>query len=109
MVVSVDYRVAPEHSFPASTNDCYAVWDWIDQNAERIQGDNKKISLVGDSADGLFIGSLQLKQQQKGHPGRPLSLVFVNPGIDMSPSAAGADYYGLVTNWHLNEQIIPVL
>ena len=62
VVVSVDYRVAPEHPFPASINDCYAVWNWIDQNAERIQGDNKKISLVGDSAGGLFIGSLLVKR-----------------------------------------------
>ncbi|SFC13820.1 alpha/beta hydrolase [Spirosoma endophyticum] len=102
VVVSVDYRVAPEHPFPASINDCYAVWNWIDQNAERIQGDNKKISLIGDSAGGLFIGSLQVMRQVEGHPGRPLALVFVNPGIDMRPTAAGADYYALVTNWYLH-------
>ena len=102
VVVSVDYRVAPEHPFPASINDCFAVWNWIDQNAERIQGNHKKISLIGDSAGGLFLGSLQVKRQQEGHPGRPLALVFVNPGIDMRPTAAGADYYAVVTNWYLH-------
>lgn len=102
VVVSVDYRVAPEHPFPASINDCYAVWNWIDKNAGRIGGDNKKISLIGDSAGGLFIGSLQVKRQQEGHPARPLALVFVNPGIDMRPTAAGADYYRLVTGWYLH-------
>lgn len=102
VVVSVDYRVAPEHPFPASINDCYTVWNWIDQNAGLIQGDNKKISLIGDSAGGLFIGSLQVKRQQEGHPGRPMALVFVNPGIDLRPTAAGADYYQLVTDWYLH-------
>ena len=102
IVVCVDYRVAPEHPFPASINDCYAVWNWITDNAERMGGNQQKISLIGDSAGGVFIGSLQVKRQQEGHPARPLAMVFVNPGVDLRPTAAGADEYQLVTAWYLN-------
>lgn len=102
IVVCVDYRVAPEHPFPASINDCYAVWNWITENAEQLGGNGQKISLVGDSAGGVFIGSLQVKRQQDGRPNRPLAMVFVNPGVDLRPSAAGADDYQQVTAWYLN-------
>lgn len=102
IVVCVDYRVAPEYPFPASINDCYAVWNWIAENAERIGGNRQKISLVGDSAGGVFIGSLQVKRQQEGRPERPLAMVYINPGVDLRPTAAGADDYRQVTAWYLN-------
>lgn len=102
IVVCVDYRVAPEHPFPASINDSYAVWNWITKNAERIGGDRQKVSLIGDSAGGVFIGALQVKRQQEGRPERPLSMVYINPGVDLRPTAAGADEYRLVTDWYLN-------
>ena len=102
VVVSVDYRVAPEHPFPASINDCYAVWNWIAENAEQIGGNRQKISLVGDSAGGTFIGALQVKRQQEGRPARPLAMVFINPGIDLRPGAPGEAQYRLVTDWYLN-------
>lgn len=102
VVVCVDYRVAPEHPFPASINDCFAVWSWITANAERINGNGQKISLVGDSAGGVFIGALQVKRQQEGRPARPLAMVYVNPGVDLRSSAAGADEYQQVTAWYLN-------
>lgn len=102
VVVSVDYRVAPEHPFPASINDAYAVWNWIIRNAGMLGGDANRVSLVGDSAGGVFIAALQVKRQQEGRPEQPLAMVFVNPGIDLRPTAAGADEYRLVTNWYLN-------
>ncbi|MBD2752339.1 alpha/beta hydrolase [Spirosoma validum] len=102
VVVSVDYRLAPEHPFPASINDSYAVWKWIDQNAERIQGNRQNLMLIGDSAGGLFIGALQVKRQQEASLLRPSALIFINPGIDMRPTAAGLDEYALMVKWYLN-------
>ncbi len=107
IVVSIDYRVAPEHPFPASINDCYAVWNWIVHNAGALGGDPKKITLLGDSAGGLFTGALQVKRQQTGQPERPRALVFVNPGIDMRPTAAGAEAYALVSDWYLSARSRP--
>ena len=102
VVVSVDYRLPPEHPFPASINDSYAVWKWVDQNAERIQGNRQKIMLIGDSAGGLFLGALQVKRQQEASMLRPSALIFINPAIDMRPTAAGVDEYALVSKWYLN-------
>lgn len=102
VVVSVDYRLPPEHPFPASVNDAYAVWNWIDQNADRIQGNQQKITLIGDSAGGLFLSALQVKRQQETSSLHPSALVFINPAIDLRPTAAGADHYGLMVNWYLH-------
>jgi acetyl esterase len=102
VVVAVDYRVAPEHPFPASVDDCYAVWQWISRNAATIQGNDKKITLLGNSAGGTFAAVLQVKQQQNNEPKPPVALVLVNPGVDLRPTAPGIDYYGLVVGWYLN-------
>ncbi|MBO0950674.1 alpha/beta hydrolase [Fibrella forsythiae] len=101
IVVSVDYRLAPEHPFPTSINDAYAVWNWITANAQRLGGDPNRVSLVGDSAGGLFIAALQVKRQQEGKPARPLAMVFVNPGIDLREGAPGGGEYRLVSNMYL--------
>ncbi len=102
VVVTVDYHVAPEHPFPASIDDCYAVWNWIDQHAEQIGGNRQKISLVGDSAGGVFIGALQVKRQQEGRPERPFAMVYINPGADLRSNAPGFDKYRLAVGWYLN-------
>jgi acetyl esterase len=102
VVVSVNYRVAPEYPFPASIEDCYAVWQWISQNAKKINGDSKKIILVGNSAGGNFTSALQVKRQLTSKPKPPIGLVLINPGVDLRPTAPGADYYSLVVNWYLN-------
>ena len=102
IVVCVDYRVAPEHPFPASINDSYAVWNWITANAEQIGGNRQQISLVGDSAGGLFIGAMQVKRQQEGRPARPLAMAYINPGVDLRPDTPGFDKYQQVVGWYLN-------
>jgi acetyl esterase len=52
LVVSVDYRLAPEHKFPAAWLDAFAAYQWVLANAHRYGGDTEQVALAGESAGG---------------------------------------------------------
>ena len=52
VVVSIDYRQAPEHKFPAAWDDAFAAYKWTLANAASIKGDPKKLAIAGESAGG---------------------------------------------------------
>lgn len=63
IIISIDYRLAPEHPFPAALNDVTAVMDWVLKNMENIGGDGGKITLMGDSAGANLATALALKSR----------------------------------------------
>jgi acetyl esterase len=68
IVVSVDYRLSPEHKFPAAVNDCYAVTRWAAEHAAEITGDANTVFVVGDSAGGNMAAVTSLRIRDEGGP-----------------------------------------
>ena len=81
VVVSVAYRQAPEHVYPAFHEDSYAAYDWVTQNAAALGGDPDRIATVGESAGGNLAVSMGLMARARG--GRmPDAIVSVYPIAD---------------------------
>ncbi len=74
VVVAVDYRLAPEHKFPAAIEDCYAALAWVAEQGEAIGVDPARIALVGDSAGGTLVASVCLMARDKGGPAIALQI-----------------------------------
>jgi acetyl esterase len=70
VVVSVDYRRAPEHKFPAAVDDAYGAYIWVRHNAAKINGDPAKVAVAEESAGGNLatVVSLMAKEQSAALP-----------------------------------------
>lgn len=82
MVISCDYRLAPEHPFPAAVIDAHLVLEWAARNADEIGGDAQRIALAGDSAGGTLATVTALRGRKAGLSVVHQSLFY--PSVDIS-------------------------
>ena len=84
LVVSVDYRLAPEHPFPAAAEDCYAATTWAAANAGAYDGDPGSLAVAGDSAGGNLAAVVAQMARDRGGPALAFQLLVypVTDGVN---------------------------
>lgn len=93
-VVSVEYRLAPEHRFPVPLHDCYDATAWVAANAAELGIDAERVGVMGDSAGGNLAAAVAILARDRGGPRLALQ-VLIYPSVDL-----GADYPSKDENAH---------
>ena len=92
IVVSVDYRLAPEHAFPAAVDDALAAFEWVAARAASFGGDSRRIAVGGDSAGGNL--SAVVAQMTRDEGGRqPCFQLLVYPVTDLRCDTRSYDVF----------------
>nr|ADR31550.1 EST1 [uncultured microorganism] len=112
VVVSVDYRLAPEHKFPAAPEDCYAATQWVAGHAAEINADPDSIAVGGDSAGGNLTAVVAQMARDQDGPALAFQLLiypatdFTFDGPSLRENAEGyfltSDDMDWFTNHYLN-------
>jgi acetyl esterase len=111
VVVSVDYRLAPENPFPAAVDDCLAATRWVHDQAAELGADPSRLAVAGDSAGGNLAAVVSLKARDEGGP--PIAFqLLVYPATDLTRSFAShvenGEGYMLTTDaidWFLDQYL----
>ncbi len=82
VVVFPDYRLAPEHKFPAGLKDCNDTLDYVAENAERLGVDMRRVAIAGDSAGGSLANGVA---QLRGESGLVKLVMEIYPCVDCGP------------------------
>jgi len=93
IVLAVDYRMGPEHRFPAAFEDAWAALYWANQNAISLGGDRARIAVGGDSAGGNLSAAVALHARDNSGP----SIVFqllIYPAVDMTENGGSRITHG---------------
>lgn len=98
LVISVNYRHAPEHKFPAAAEDAYAATRWVSENAASFGGDPARLAVSGSSAGGNLAAVVSWMALERGTPRLALQVLLV-PALDYNfereSYAQFAEGYGL--------------
>lgn len=113
LVASLDYRRAPEHRHPAALEDARLAYDWLLENAARLEGDPALVALVGESSGASTAAALALLLRDTGAP-PPAFQILATPAIDIPdrwPShrerASGYTLDGPLLRWFVEQNLPP--
>ena len=90
-VLSVGYRLAPEHPFPVGLEDAVAAFRWAARNASRIGADPARVAVAGDSAGGN-LAAVVCQLTAKEHP-RPVGQLLIYPATDLATRRPSHDLF----------------
>jgi acetyl esterase len=96
-VISVEYRLAPEHKFPAAVEDAFAAASWVETNAAQLGVDANRLAVGGDSAGGTLAAVVSQMARDKGTPNLAFQMLLF-PATDISADtnsrrAFATDYF----------------
>jgi acetyl esterase len=105
VVVSVDYRLAPEHRFPAAADDCYTATVWAAANIAEHGGDASRVAVAGDSAGGNLAAVVAQMARDRGGPAIAFQLLVypVTDGVNFNTASYhdnGQDYMLTTDSMH---------
>jgi acetyl esterase len=85
IVVSVEWRLAPEHKFPTGPNDCLAVYEWVANNGDKYNIDVNRLAIGGDSAGGNMT-AVTAQRLREINIIQPIFQLLLYPALDLSCS-----------------------
>lgn len=103
-VVSIEYRLAPEHPWPAAIDDCLAAYRWLLEEASALGIDPAQIAVAGESAGGHL--SALLGQLLRDDPHRPVLQALIYPAVDST--CAMPSHRELGVGWLLTTDMMEV-
>jgi len=92
LVVSVDYRLAPEHPFPAAVDDAHLALEWVARNAAEFGGDARRLAVGGDSAGGTLATVVARRARQEQLPVSYQALFYPSTDISRTDSLSFQQY-----------------
>jgi len=98
LVMTVDYRLAPESPFPAALEDCYTATTWMAVNATKLHGDPTRIAVGGESGGGNFAAAIALMSRDRGDPMLAFQLLICPAADFRVTTTSWEEYDGYMMN-----------